>query len=159
MQQNKRLELWVGIFMLAGISALLVLAFKVANLQSFGSNESYTLKAHFDNIGGLKVRSPVKVGGVTVGEVTAINLDKETYIPMVTLSINKKFGYFPETSSASILTSGLLGEQYLGISPGFVDEDVEMLHNGDLIEDTKSALVLEDMIGQVLYSIGGDKKD
>ena len=75
--------------MLAGISALLVLAFKVANLQSFGSNESYTLKAHFDNIGGLKVRSPVKVGGVTVGEVTAINLDKETYIPMVTLSINK----------------------------------------------------------------------
>ena len=159
MQQNKRLELWVGIFMLAGIAALLVLAFKVANLQSFGSNESYTLKAHFDNIGGLKVRSPVKVGGVTVGEVTAINLDKETYIPMVTLSINKKFGYFPETSSASILTSGLLGEQYLGISPGFVDEDVEMLHNGDLIEDTKSALVLEDMIGQVLYSIGGDKKD
>ncbi|EAS63684.1 MULTISPECIES: outer membrane lipid asymmetry maintenance protein MlaD [Photobacterium] len=159
MQQNKRLELWVGIFMLAGIAALLVLAFKVANLQSFGSNESYTLKAHFDNIGGLKVRSPVKVGGVTVGEVTAINLDKETYIPMVTLSINKKFGYFPETSSASILTSGLLGEQYLGISPGFVDDDVEMLHNGDLIEDTKSALVLEDMIGQVLYSIGGDKKD
>ncbi|MCG3862807.1 MULTISPECIES: outer membrane lipid asymmetry maintenance protein MlaD [unclassified Photobacterium] len=159
MQQNKRLELWVGIFMLAGIAALLVLAFKVANLQSFGSNESYTLKAHFDNIGGLKVRSPVKVGGVTVGEVTAINLDKETYIPMVTLSINKKFGYFPETSSASILTSGLLGEQYLGISPGFVDEDVDMLHNGDLIEDTKSALVLEDMIGQVLYSIGGDKKD
>lgn len=159
MQQNKRLELWVGIFMLAGIAALLVLAFKVANLQSFGSNESYTLKAHFDNIGGLKVRSPVKVGGVTVGEVTAINLDKETYIPMVTLSINKKFGYFPETSTASILTSGLLGEQYLGISPGFVDDDVEMLHNGDLIEDTKSALVLEDMIGQVLYSIGGDKKD
>ncbi|EAR54507.1 putative ABC superfamily transport protein [Photobacterium sp. SKA34] len=159
MQQNKRLELWVGIFMLAGIAALLVLAFKVANLQNFGSNESYTLKAHFDNIGGLKVRSPVKVGGVTVGEVTAINLDKETYIPMVTLSINKKFGYFPETSSASILTSGLLGEQYLGISPGFVDDDVEMLHNGDLIEDTKSALVLEDMIGQVLYSIGGDKKD
>ncbi|KJG36975.1 toluene ABC transporter substrate-binding protein [Photobacterium angustum] len=159
MQQNKRLELWVGIFMLAGIAALLVLAFKVANLQSFGSNESYTLKAHFDNIGGLKVRSPVKVGGVTVGEVTAINLDKETYIPMVTLSINKKFGYFPETSSASILTSGLLGEQYLGISPGFVDDDVEMLHNGELIEDTKSALVLEDMIGQVLYSIGGDKKD
>ncbi|GAD30901.1 outer membrane lipid asymmetry maintenance protein MlaD [Photobacterium leiognathi] len=159
MQQNKRLELWVGVFMLAGIAALLVLAFKVANVQNFGSSETYTLKAHFDNIGGLKVRSPVKVGGVTVGEVTAITLDKETYVPMVTLAINKKFGYFPETSSASILTSGLLGEQYLGISPGFVDEDVDMLHNGDLIEDTKSALVLEDMIGQVLYSIGGDKKD
>ncbi|KJG12931.1 toluene ABC transporter substrate-binding protein [Photobacterium iliopiscarium] len=158
MQQNKRLELWVGVFMLAGISALLVLAFKVANVQSFGSTETYTLKAHFDNIGGLKVRSPVKVGGVTVGEVTSITLDKQTYVPIVTLDVNKKFGYFPETSSASILTSGLLGEQYLGISPGFVDTDTEMLHNGDLIEDTKSALVLEDMIGQVLYSLGGDKK-
>ena len=79
-------------------------------------------------------------------------------MPIVTLDVNKKFGYFPETSSASILTSGLLGEQYLGISPGFVDTDTEMLHNGDLIEDTKSALVLEDMIGQVLYSLGGDKK-
>ena len=158
MQQNKRLELWVGVFMLAGISALLVLAFKVANVQSFGSTETYTLKAHFDNIGGLKVRSPVKVGGVTVGEVTSITLDKQTYVPIVTLDVNKKFGYFPETSSASILTSGLLGEQYLSISPGFVDTDTEMLHNGDLIEDTKSALVLEDMIGQVLYSLGGDKK-
>ena len=158
MQQNKRLELWVGVFMLAGISALLVLAFKVANVQSFGSTETYTLKAHFDNIGGLKVRSPVKVGGVTVGDVTSITLDKQTYVPIVTLDVNKKFGYFPETSSASILTSGLLGEQYLGISPGFVDTDTEMLHNGDLIEDTKSALVLEDMIGQVLYSLGGDKK-
>ena len=158
MQQNKRLELWVGVFMLAGISALLVLAFKVANVQSFGSTETYTLKAHFDNIGGLKVRSPVKVGGVTVGEVTSITLDKQTYVPIVTLDVNKKFGYFPETSSASILTSGLLGEQYLGISPGFIDTDTEMLHNGDLIEDTKSALVLEDMIGQVLYSLGGDKK-
>ncbi len=79
-------------------------------------------------------------------------------MPIVTLEINKKFGYFPETSSASILTSGLLGEQYLGIRPGFIDTDTEMLHNGDLIEDTKSALVLEDMIGQVLYSLGGDKK-
>ncbi|PSW40960.1 outer membrane lipid asymmetry maintenance protein MlaD [Photobacterium phosphoreum] len=158
MQQNKRLELWVGVFMLAGISAFLVLAFKVANIQSFGSTETYTLKAHFDNIGGLKVRSPVKVGGVTVGDVTSITLDEQTYVPIVTLAINKKFGYFPETSSAAILTSGLLGEQYLGIRPGFIDTDTEMLHNGDLIEDTKSALVLEDMIGQVLYSLGGDKK-
>lgn len=158
MQQNRRLELWVGVFMLAGISALLVLAFKVANVQGFGNTQTYTLKAHFDNIGGLKVRSPVKVGGVTVGEVTAITLDKQSYVPIVTLDINQKFGYFPETSSAAILTSGLLGEQFLGIRPGFIDTDTEMLHNGDLIEDTKSALVLEDMIGQVLYSLGGDKK-
>ncbi|ELR66353.1 Putative ABC transporter, periplasmic component YrbD [Photobacterium marinum] len=156
MQQIKKLELWVGSFVLAGFAALLVLVFKVADVQSIGGNDSYTLQAHFDNIGGLKVRSPIKVGGVTVGKITAINLDTESYTPVVTLAIEKKYGYFPETSTASILTSGLLGEQYLGISPGFVDEDIEMLGEGDLIEDTKSALVLEDMIGQVLYSIGGD---
>lgn len=156
MQQIRKLELWVGGFVLAGFVALLVLVFKVADVQSIGGNESYTLKAHFDNVGGLKVRSPIKVGGVTVGKITDITLDTESYIPVVTLAIEKKYGYFPETSSAAILTSGLLGEQYLGIEPGFIDEDIEMLADGDLIEDTKSALVLEDMIGQVLYSIGGD---
>ena len=156
MQQTKKLELWVGSFVLAGFAALLVLIFKVADVQNLGGSETYTLKAHFDNIGGLKVRSPIKVGGVTVGKITNISLDTDTYVPVVTLSIEKKYGYFPETSSAAILTSGLLGEQYLGISPGFVDEDIEMLGDGDLLEDTKSALVLEDMIGQVLYSIGGD---
>ncbi|MCG7584262.1 outer membrane lipid asymmetry maintenance protein MlaD [Photobacterium sp. OFAV2-7] len=156
MQQIKKLELWVGSFVLAGFAALLVLVFKVADVQNIGGNESYTLQAHFDNIGGLKVRSPIKVGGVTVGKITDITLDTESYVPVVTLSIEKKYGYFPETSSAAILTSGLLGEQYLGIEPGFIDEDIDMLGDGDLIEDTKSALVLEDMIGQVLYSIGGD---
>ncbi|MDO6706416.1 outer membrane lipid asymmetry maintenance protein MlaD [Photobacterium sp. 1_MG-2023] len=159
MQQNRQLELWVGTFVLAGIIALLVLVFKVADVKSIGGAETYQLKARFDNIGGLKVRSPVKVGGVTIGTVSNISLDMETYVPVVTLAIDKKYGYFPETSSAAILTSGLLGEQYLGISPGFVDEGIMMLENGDFIEDTKSALVLEDMIGQVLYSIGneGDK--
>ncbi|KLV06378.1 MULTISPECIES: outer membrane lipid asymmetry maintenance protein MlaD [Photobacterium] len=158
MQQTRKLELWVGSFVLAGIAAILVLIFKVADVQNIGGNETYTLKANFDNIGGLKVRSPIKVGGVTVGKITSITLDTESYLPVVTMAIEKKYGYFPETSSASILTSGLLGEQYLGISPGFVDDDVAMLQDGDLIEDTKSALVLEDMIGQVLYSIGGDSK-
>ncbi|MGF1725799.1 outer membrane lipid asymmetry maintenance protein MlaD [Photobacterium nomapromontoriensis] len=158
MQQMRKLELWVGSFVLAGFAALLVLVFKVADVQNLGGAETYTLKAHFDNIGGLKVRSPIKVGGVTVGKITNISLDTDTYVPVVTLAIDKQYGYFPETSSAAILTSGLLGEQYLGIEPGFVDEDIEMLGDGDLIEDTKSALVLEDMIGQVLYSIGGDSK-
>ncbi|MGF1692792.1 outer membrane lipid asymmetry maintenance protein MlaD [Photobacterium kagoshimensis] len=158
MQQTKKTELWVGSFVLAGIIALLILVFQVADVKSIGSRDTYTLSAHFDNIGGLKVRSPIKVGGVTVGQVSSITLDSESYIPTVVLSIDKQFGYFPETSSAAILTSGLLGEQYIGLSPGFVDDDIEMLGNGDLIEDTKSALVLEDMIGQVLYSIGGDKK-
>ncbi|MGF1680652.1 outer membrane lipid asymmetry maintenance protein MlaD [Photobacterium makurazakiensis] len=156
MQQIKKLELWVGSFILAGIAALLVLVFKVADVQNLGGNDSYQLKAQFHNIGGLKVRSPIKVGGVTVGKITDITLDTENYIPVVTLSIETKYGYFPETSSAAILTSGLLGEQYLGLDPGFIDDDIEMLGDGDLIEDTKSALVLEDMIGQVLYSIGGD---
>ncbi|MGB7995164.1 MAG: outer membrane lipid asymmetry maintenance protein MlaD [Photobacterium halotolerans] len=156
MQQNRQLELWVGSFVLAGIVALLVLVFKVADVKSFGNSESYDLKARFDNIGGLKVRSPVKVGGVTIGTVSNITLDTESYVPVVTLAIEKKYGYFPETSSAAILTSGLLGEQYLGLSPGFVDEGIVMLDDGDFIEDTKSALVLEDMIGQVLYSIGND---
>ncbi|MGF1784984.1 outer membrane lipid asymmetry maintenance protein MlaD [Photobacterium swingsii] len=158
MQQTKKTELWVGSFVLAGIVALLILVFQVADVKNIGSRDTYTLSAHFDNIGGLKVRSPIKVGGVTVGQVSSITLDSESYIPTVVLSIDKQFGYFPETSSAAILTSGLLGEQYVGISPGFVDDDIEMLGNGDLIEDTKSALVLEDMIGQVLYSIGGDEK-
>lgn len=158
MQQIRKLELWVGSFVLAGFVALLVLVFKVADVQSIGGNESYTLQAHFDNVGGLKVRSPIKVGGVTVGKITAITLDTETYTPVVTMAIEKKYGFFPETSSAAILTSGLLGEQYLGIVPGFVDEDIEMLADGGLIEDTKSALVLEDMIGQVLYSIGDNSE-
>ncbi|KDM92769.1 outer membrane lipid asymmetry maintenance protein MlaD [Photobacterium galatheae] len=156
MQQNRQLELWVGTFVLAGIVALLVLIFQVADVRNLGGSETYNLKARFDNIGGLKVRSPVKVGGVTIGTVSDITLDTTTYVPVVTLAIDQKFGYFPETSSAAILTSGLLGEQYLGLTPGFVDEGIVMLEDGDIIEDTKSALVLEEMIGQVLYSIGND---
>jgi len=156
MHQNKKLELWVGTFVVVGIAALLVLVFKVADVQNIGTNDTYTLKAHFDNIGGLKVRSPIKIGGVSVGRIIDISLDAESFTPVVTMAIEKKYGYFPETSSAAILTAGLLGEQYLGISPGFIDDDIEMLHDGDLVEDTRSALVLEDMIGQVLYSIGGD---
>ncbi|GAB6263298.1 outer membrane lipid asymmetry maintenance protein MlaD [Photobacterium sp. CCB-ST2H9] len=159
MQQNRQLELWVGTFVLAGIVALLVLIFQVADVKNLGGSETYNLKARFDNIGGLKVRSPVKVGGVTIGTVSDITLDTTTYVPVVTLAIDKKFGYFPETSSAAILTSGLLGEQYLGMTPGFVDEGIVMLEDGDIIEDTKSALVLEEMIGQVLYSIGKDGDD
>ena len=158
MQQMRKIELWVGSFVLAGFAALLVLIFKVADVQNIGGGETYRLQAHFDNIGGLKIRSPIKVGGVTVGQITDITLDKDTYTPLVTLAIDKQYGYFPETSSAAILTSGLLGEQYLGIEPGFIDEDISMLKDGDLIEDTKSALVLEDMIGQVMYSLSGDSK-
>ncbi|MBY5993093.1 outer membrane lipid asymmetry maintenance protein MlaD [Ferrimonas balearica] len=151
---TRKIELAVGGFLLAGLLAFLILIFKVANIDPRGNGPSYTLTAQFDNIGGLKVRSPVKVGGVVVGRVTAIRLDPEMLIPEVELAMDARYDQFPETSSLSILTSGLLGEQYVGLSPGFVDEDVAILGNGDVIEDTRSAMVLEELIGQFLYSMG-----
>ncbi|WP_107850934.1 outer membrane lipid asymmetry maintenance protein MlaD [Oceanimonas marisflavi] len=153
-----KLEFSVGCFMLAGIGALLLLAFKVAGVSVNGQGETYTLYARFDNIGGLKVRSPVKVGGVVVGRVAGISLDAESQVPVVTLAVNRDAGEFAESSTAAILTSGLLGEQYLGITPGFADEDmgIGMLKDGDMIADTQSALVLEELIGKFIYSIGKD---
>ncbi|HDY7437464.1 TPA: outer membrane lipid asymmetry maintenance protein MlaD [Vibrio vulnificus] len=162
MQQTRKTELWVGSFVLAGICAILVMIFQVADVKGLGSGNTYTLKAQFDNIGSLKVRSPVKVGGVVIGRVSDISLNPETLVPVVSLSINSLYNQFPETSSVQILTSGLIGEQYIGLVPGFAFEDEQMLKDGDFIEDTKSALVLEDLIGQVLYSVGNKdetKKD
>ncbi|WP_194439464.1 outer membrane lipid asymmetry maintenance protein MlaD [Vibrio fluminensis] len=155
MQQTRKTELWVGSFVLAGICAVLIMIFQVADVKGIGSNDTYTVNAEFDNIGSLKVRSPVKVGGVVVGRVTDINLNPESLLPVVKMAISSQFDQFPETSSVQILTSGLIGEQYIGLVPGFVFEDEQMLVDGDYIEDTKSALVLEDLIGQVLYSVGG----
>ncbi|MCG9598424.1 outer membrane lipid asymmetry maintenance protein MlaD [Vibrio sp. Isolate25] len=155
MQQTRKTELWVGSFVLAGICAILVMIFQVADVKGLGSNDTYSLKAEFDNIGSLKVRSPVKVGGVVVGRVTNIGLNTENLLPVVTMAISSQYDQFPETSSVKILTSGLIGEQYIGLTPGFVFDDEQMLVEGDYIEDTKSALVLEDLIGQVLYSVGG----
>ncbi|EGQ9274826.1 outer membrane lipid asymmetry maintenance protein MlaD [Vibrio parahaemolyticus] len=155
MQQTRKTELWVGSFVLAGICAILVMIFQVADVKSIGSGDTYILKAEFDNIGSLKVRSPVKVGGVVIGRVSNITLNPDNLLPVVSLSINSQYNQFPETSSVQILTSGLIGEQYIGLVPGFVFDDEAMLVDGDTIEDTKSALVLEDLIGQVLYSVGG----
>ncbi|ROV58379.1 outer membrane lipid asymmetry maintenance protein MlaD [Vibrio ponticus] len=155
MQQTRKTELWVGSFVLAGICAVLIMIFQVADVKGIGSNDTYTVSAEFDNIGSLKVRSPVKVGGVVVGRVTAINLNPDSLLPVVKMAISSQFNQFPETSSVQILTSGLIGEQYIGLVPGFVFDDEQMLVDGDYIEDTKSALVLEDLIGQVLYSVGG----
>ncbi len=159
MQQTRKTELWVGSFVLAGICAILVMIFQVADVKSLGSGDTYTLKAKFDNIGSLKVRSPVKVGGVVVGRVTRIDLDKERLVPVVTIAVDRRYDQFPDTSSLQILTAGLIGEQYLGLTPGFVLDDEEMLKDGDYIQDTKSAMVLEDLIGQFLYSTGGSDKD
>lgn len=147
------MELWVGSFVIAAMLSLAILAFSVAGVSLHGEGSSYTLHASFSNIGGLKVRAPVKLGGVVVGRVDDIRLDTENYMPIVQLAMFEKSGFYPETSSLAILTSGLLGEQYIGIQPGFIDEDIAMLTDGDSFEDTKSALVLEDLIGQFIYSI------
>lgn len=154
MQQNRKTEFWVGSFVLIAILAAVMLVFKVADIQSLSSSETYPLKAEFSNIGGLKVRSPVKIGGVVVGRVSNINLSEPNYLPVVTMEIDRKYGFFPETTSASILTSGLLGEQYIGLRPGFVEEGIEVIPEGGLLQDTKSAMVLEELIGQFLYSVG-----
>ncbi|MGB0893929.1 MAG: outer membrane lipid asymmetry maintenance protein MlaD [Parashewanella sp.] len=154
---TRKIEFLVGLFLLAGLGAFLVLVFNVANIKVNSSDDTYELSAHFSNVGSLKVRSPVKVGGVVVGRVSNISLDPKQLDAVVTIQIDKRYNQFPETSSLAIQTSGLLGEQFLGLTPGFVDDDIAMLADGDKIEDTHSALVLEDLIGQFLYSMGKDK--
>ncbi|MCF2947600.1 outer membrane lipid asymmetry maintenance protein MlaD [Paraglaciecola aquimarina] len=149
--KSRKAELLVGLFVVLTIAAGLILALKVANQSISSSADTYTLYAKFDNIGGLKARSAVKVGGVTVGRVDSITLDNEDFTPIVAMSISKEFQKFPETSSVAILTSGLLGEQYIGFQPGFAIDGIENLVDGNYIQDTKSALVLEDLIGQFLF--------
>lgn len=151
---TRKIEILVGVFIVMAVAAFLLLALKVANTGMSGGTETYQLHAKFENIGGLRVRSPVKVGGVVVGRVAAISLDTTYYTPVVTIEINRNYNNFPETSTLAILTSGLLGEQYLGLQPGFIDETVDILADGDYIEDTKSALVLEELIGQFLFNRG-----
>lgn len=153
---QKKIEFWVGAFVLSALLGFTTLVFNVAGVSFKGNGESYTLYGTFTNVGGLKERAPVKLGGVVVGRVEEITLDVENYMPVVRLSLFKSKGHYPETSSLSILTSGLLGEQYIGITPGFIDDDIDMLSDGDTIDDTKSALVLEDLIGQFIYN---SKKD
>jgi len=145
---TRTIEIMVGFFVAAAVAALFMLALKTSNLASYGQAEGYEIKANFDNIGGLKVRSPVSAGGVHIGKVVNINYDTEDFEAVVTMSIQP--GYqFPKDTAASILTSGLLGEQYIGLDPG---GDEENLQPGDLIEITQPALVLEQVIGQFLYS-------
>ena len=140
----------VGAFLLTGILAILVLGIKVADSRMGSGSDTYVLSARFDNVGGLKIRSAIKVGGVVVGRVAAISLD-EDFSPVVVMHIESRFNRFSDSSSVPILTSGLLGEQFIGLTPGFIDEDSEILLEGGVIEDTRSAMVLEDLIGQFLY--------
>jgi phospholipid/cholesterol/gamma-HCH transport system substrate-binding protein len=140
------LDLWVGIFVTIGIGAILFLALKVGNLTSLDSKASYRIEANFDNIGGLKLRAPVKAAGVVVGRVEAVRLDPVTYQAVVTLRVNQGYEFTTDTI-ASILTSGLLGEVYIGLDAG---GDTKMLADGGRIAKTQSAVVLEKLIGQFM---------
>ena len=152
------LDLWVGIFVAAGIGALLILALKVGNAsETFNVGDTYRVTADFDNIGGLKPRAPVKSAGVVVGRVDQIQFDNERFRARVTMNIDKRY-QFPQDSSVSILTSGLLGEQYIGVEAGGDSQNVK---DGGAFKLTQSAVVLEKLIGQFLYSKaaeGGEAK-
>jgi phospholipid/cholesterol/gamma-HCH transport system substrate-binding protein len=143
------LDLWVGLFVAIGVAALFVLALKVGNAgTTFNTGATYRINAEFDNIGGLKERAPVKSAGVVVGRVEDIQFDGKKFIARVTLNIDKRYE-FPKDTSVSILTSGLLGEQYVGLDAG---GDSAILKDGDTVKLTQSAVVLEKLIGQFLYN-------
>jgi phospholipid/cholesterol/gamma-HCH transport system substrate-binding protein len=149
MRHSRTAELLVGLFMLAGLVALFFLAMKVSNLGTLETGSAYNVSARFDNIGGLKVRSPVTMAGVRIGQVSKIGFDPQTFEAVVTLSINDRYNGIPTDTFAKILTQGLLGEQYVGLDPG---GSPDQLGNGDEIHMTQSALVLEEIVGQFLFS-------
>ena len=146
--ERTTIDLWVGIFVVAGIAALLFLAMKVGNFGGLDTSDAYTLRASFDNIGGLKARAPVKSAGVVVGRVSEIQFDNQRYQAVAVLSLDKRY-QFPRDTGASIMTSGLLGEQYVSLDAG---ADDKMLASGDNLKITQGAVVLENLIGQFLYS-------
>lgn len=154
---KKSIDVWVGVFVVVGAAALLFLALKAGNLLSMNFGPSYVISAQFEDIGGLKVGAPVKSAGVVVGRVAAIGFDTHTFQARVTLDIDRR-DQFPIDTSAKILTSGLLGDQYIGLEPGGSEKN---LRNGATIQNTQSAVVLENLIGQFLYnkaaSSGGNK--
>ncbi|WP_297575750.1 outer membrane lipid asymmetry maintenance protein MlaD [uncultured Deefgea sp.] len=144
------IDFWVGLFAAAGIAALLFLALQVSSSSSLPATSSYELSADFENIGGLKPRAPIKSAGVVVGRVSSISFDNERYVAKVEMAIDSRY-HFSKDSSAEILTSGLLGEQYIGITPG---ADEKNLVNGDRFKVTSSAIVLEQLISRFLFSQG-----
>lgn len=151
MQRSKN-DVWVGLFVLIGAVAILFLALQSANLLSLSFQKSYSVNAKFDNIGGLKPKAAVRSAGVVVGRVEKITFDDKSFQALVTLGMESRYA-FPKDSSLKILTSGLLGEQYLGLEPG---ADEKTLAAGDTISGTQSAVVLENLISQFLYSKAAD---
>ena len=153
--KRSTIDIWVGAFVAAGFAGLLFLALKVGNLASFSAAETYQVQAKFANIGGLKVRAPIKSAGVVVGRVSGVAFDNESYEAIVTFNVDSQYK-FPRDTSAKILTSGLLGEQYVGLEAG---GDGVMLKQGDRLRLTQSAVVLENLISQVLFNKAAEGKE
>ncbi|WKJ90997.1 outer membrane lipid asymmetry maintenance protein MlaD [Methylomonas montana] len=149
MQHSKTQDTLVGFFVASGIAALFYMALQVSNLGTYSSNDSYTVIAHFQNSGGLKVKSPVSVAGVRIGRVSAIRLDKESHESIVEMRIESQYNNLPSDSGASIYTAGLLGEQYISIDPGSSEE---FLKDKSTLDITSSAIVLEEMIGKFMLN-------
>ena len=145
---KRNIEILVGLFVMLGLAAVVFLALKAANLTTLSNGDTYTLIARFDNIGGLKARAPVRAAGVVVGRITSINLDPKSYQGVVTMEVRRDIS-FPKDSSAKILTAGLLGDQYVGLEPG---GELDNLAPGATVKQTQSAVVLENLIGQFLFS-------
>ena len=152
--QSRTVEIWVGLFVAGGMAALFMLAMQVSNLSVMNTDKGYDVTAAFDNVSGLKVRSPVTVAGVRIGRVTDISFDPQTFRAVVTMNISNRYNELPVDTSASVLTSGLLGEKYIGLEPGGAPQS---LKNGSRIKLTQSSLVLEQLIGQFLFSKAQDK--
>lgn len=146
---SKTVQVWVGVFVLAGMASLVMLSMKVSNISAFTETEGFEVTANFENIGGLKVRSPVSMAGVVVGRVAKIGFDRESYEAVVTIKIQNQYDNIPDDASASIFTAGLLGEQYIGLEAGGSEE---FLKQGSELQLTQSAIVLEQIIGQFLVS-------
>lgn len=155
MMKARTVEIWVGVFVAAGLAALFMLAMQVSNLTVVGGEAGYVIKARFENASGLKVRSPVTVAGVRVGRVTAIDFDPQTFQAVVSMRIGADYNQLPLDTSASVLTSGLVGEKYIGLEPG---GDMEVLKDGDELTLTQSSLVLEQMIGKFLFDKAAEGK-
>lgn len=149
MRQTRTIEISTGFFIILGFASLFFLATQTTNIQAYSGNSGYTVTASFTNVGGLKVRAPVTMAGVHVGQVTAIHLDPRTFSAIVSMQISQRYNQIPDDSSASILTSGLLGEQYIGLAPGGAEA---FLKNGSRIQYTQSAIILENLIGQLLFN-------
>ncbi|MDA8114684.1 MAG: outer membrane lipid asymmetry maintenance protein MlaD [Acidithiobacillus sp.] len=152
--EKRAIDWWVGIFVLLGIAALVVLALRVGNLSGFAYNDGYVLHADFTNVGSLKVRSPVRLGGVTIGEVTHIGMDPKTFMANVTMRIEPKVK-LPTDTGASIYTEGLLGEQYVAVQPGGMPQD---LKPGGTITMTQSAVNIDQLIGQMVFDKASGSK-